>query len=69
MGKTEVALEYVYRNRYEFDHIFWLGAQRPHDLALSFAKIAMTLKIPGIEAMDLERRIETVKEKLESCSE
>lgn len=66
MGKTDIALEYAHRYRHHFDCIFWLGAQQAPDLAINFAKIAVKLQIPNAETMGLGRKIEIVKDWLES---
>ncbi|KAL9015104.1 MAG: hypothetical protein Q9173_000285 [Seirophora scorigena] len=42
-GKTQMALEYTYRYRQDYDAMFWLSAERDHELAASFALIALKL--------------------------
>ncbi|KAI4251991.1 MAG: hypothetical protein LQ352_004528 [Teloschistes flavicans] len=42
-GKTQTALEYTYRYRQDYDAMFWLSAEKDHELAASFALIALKL--------------------------
>lgn len=49
MGKTELAIEYAYRRRKDFEAIFWLNADDATILAANFAQIAIQL---GLEADD-----------------
>ena len=68
MGKTQIALEFAHRNRDYYQYVFWLGAHQAPELAISFASIAMKLKAPDADTMGLGRRIEFVKDWLESKS-
>lgn len=45
IGKTELAVEYAYSRRNQFEAIFWLGADKANILASSFAQIAQTLAL------------------------
>lgn len=66
MGKTQIALEYAHRNRNYYQYIFWLGAHQAPELAISFASIAVKLRVPDADTMGLGRRIEFVRDWLES---
>ena len=65
MGKTQVVIEYIYRFKKSYRCIFWLGSQRPPELAVNFAQIAGKVGIPKYESMGQGRRIEAVKDFLE----
>lgn len=43
MGKTQLALEYAYRNRYRFHSIFWINAQNIRSIQTSFLEIAQSI--------------------------
>jgi tetratricopeptide (TPR) repeat protein len=53
VGKTALAVEYVYVHREEYRHIFWIGAES--DLLSQFANLALTLKLCSPQ-MDAETR-------------
>ena len=40
IGKTQVALEYTYRYRREYSHIFWMKAESGAELVTSFGNLA-----------------------------
>src|SRR3954468_18071305 len=42
-GKTQLAVEYAYRHRWEYQIIWWLRAHDATTLALSFAQMAESL--------------------------
>jgi tetratricopeptide (TPR) repeat protein len=43
IGKTQLALEYAYRNRADYTIVWWLTADEPSSLALSYARLAQAL--------------------------
>ncbi|KAI0101705.1 hypothetical protein GGR51DRAFT_563166 [Nemania sp. FL0031] len=45
MGKTETALEYTYRFRSTYSHIFWLRAQSADSLRTSYLDVVMRLNL------------------------
>ena len=51
VGKTNIALEYAYRNPSSFDAIFWINCETATALRLSFTRMALTLKLGGVEAV------------------
>ena len=61
MGKSETALEYTYRYRSRYTHIFWLHAQSDATLTDSF--VAVTKKL------GFDREGVTLEKKIESCLE
>src|SRR4051812_31922430 len=46
MGKTQIALEYCYRNRPMYQYILWVEADSEHMIQSSFEKIARLLNLP-----------------------
>ena len=47
VGKTQIALEYTYRYRSEYDAIFWLEAEHDWTLTSTYALIAGQLGLLG----------------------
>src|SRR4051812_14307991 len=46
MGKTQIALEYCYRNRPVYQYIFWVKAESENSMQSSFEKMARLLNLP-----------------------
>jgi hypothetical protein len=62
VGKTELTVEWFYRNMSRFPAMFWVDAAEPSQLASSYAKIAQALKIqPQEQAEDLVANREIAK--------
>jgi tetratricopeptide (TPR) repeat protein len=61
IGKTQVAIEYLYRNRSNYQAIFWLKADSYETLASNLAGLADVLNLPGKDTLDRERAIAEVK--------
>lgn len=49
IGKTDIALEYAYRNPSRFDAIFWVQCQTSVALRQSFTEMAVALNLPGAD--------------------
>ena len=49
VGKTNIALEYAYRNPSKFDAIFWINCETASALRESFTRMALRLKLGGVE--------------------
>lgn len=64
VGKTQLALEYAFRHRGEYAIIWWISADEPATLALTFAKLAahVGLKVP--EGANLDDIRHAVRRKL-----
>lgn len=45
IGKTQTALEYVYRNRDRYDAVFWASAEQPELLSSTFTSMAQNLEL------------------------
>lgn len=68
LGKSQVALEYIYRYRHQYKYIFWIRAETDAVLAESFLSILPKAGIdPGAAALD--RKIEMAREWLEKTGE
>src|SRR5215217_3997598 len=54
VGKTQLAIEYVYRNRDHYKIVWWMNADEGATLALGYAKLATQLgmKIPEGTSLD-----------------
>ena len=50
IGKTQTALEYTYRYRTRYDHIFWLVAERTSELSHAYGQIATKIACPGLSS-------------------
>src|SRR4051812_37957497 len=46
VGKTQIALEHVYRNRGEYEIVWWVDAGHPERIAASFQRLAAVLGVP-----------------------
>src|SRR6516162_7126163 len=49
-GKSQVALEFCYRNKDNFQYIFWMEADTEAALQSTFATAARMLRLPGLTA-------------------
>ncbi|MFG1610637.1 FxSxx-COOH system tetratricopeptide repeat protein [Actinoplanes sp. NPDC049265] len=51
VGKSQLAVEYVYRHQGEYDVIWWISAERPQQILAALAELAQYLDLPvGPEA-------------------
>ena len=50
VGKTNIALEYAYRNPSRFDAVFWIGCETSASLRTSFLGMALALKLGGVSS-------------------
>ncbi|MEV6619726.1 FxSxx-COOH system tetratricopeptide repeat protein [Amycolatopsis sp. NPDC051106] len=49
IGKTQIAVEYIYRNKQRYDVIWWVQATRPTQIRKSLTELAQRLKLPDAE--------------------
>src|SRR5881409_170328 len=54
VGKTQLALEYVYRNKNDYNVVWWINADEPATLALGYAKLATQLGMNIPEGTSLD---------------
>ncbi len=63
VGKSQTALEYVYRNAEHYQMVAWIRAERPETLAEDYCAIGAPLGLP--ETPEQQHRIEAVRSWLE----
>ena len=63
VGKSETALEYVYRNAERYQMVAWIRAERPESLAADYCAVGSSLGLP--ETPEQQHRIEAVRSWLE----
>ncbi len=52
IGKTQIALEYTYRNKTDYDAIFWLAAEHDWTLASTYAQISDQLGLLDLKTFE-----------------
>lgn len=52
IGKTQIAAEFVYRVKEQFDAIIWIPADEPVKLAQSFSQVAVSLGLVQADTME-----------------
>jgi len=66
VGKTQLALEYAYRNTAEYDIIWWIRSEETTTLASDYAALASELKLPKKDEADQNAVNAAVKRWLET---
>ncbi len=61
IGKTQIAVEYAYRYRNEYEGIFWIRAVSRETLAADFVALAHLLHLPGQDSQEQMHIIAGVK--------
>lgn len=58
MGKSQIAIQYIYLHKYRFEAIFWLHADNANVLAEDFARISLKLEmtVEGDQDLTLSRQ-------------
>ncbi|RUP51141.1 P-loop containing nucleoside triphosphate hydrolase protein [Jimgerdemannia flammicorona] len=70
MGKTQIALEYCYRNfPSKYQYVFWILAESKQALDISFAKVARLLEIPVEDKEEPALRISLIKQWFENAKQ
>ena len=62
IGKTQLAIEYAYSHRGDYDLVWWLRAEEPTTLAAEYAELATVLRLPQSRIVDQRIQIEAVKQ-------
>ncbi|HEX3789254.1 MAG TPA: FxSxx-COOH system tetratricopeptide repeat protein [Pseudonocardiaceae bacterium] len=52
IGKTQVAVEYVYRHLRDYDLVWWIEASRPTQIRVGLTELAQRLRLPGCDEAD-----------------
>jgi tetratricopeptide (TPR) repeat protein len=61
IGKTQTALEYAYRHRNEYRHVFWAIAETRDTLNIAYSRFAELLDLPGKNLAEQHLIVEAVK--------
>jgi tetratricopeptide (TPR) repeat protein/DNA-binding XRE family transcriptional regulator len=61
VGKTQVALEYVYRHQRDYQHVLWARADSRESLISEFERLAADLDLPGNKDQDPNRVVAAVQ--------
>src|SRR5438874_6056762 len=69
VGKTQLALEYAYRNKDAYNVVWWINADEPATLALGYAKLAPHLGMQIPEGMSLDDIRHALRRKLNARSD
>ncbi|MEM7066502.1 MAG: tetratricopeptide repeat protein [Cyanobacteria bacterium P01_B01_bin.77] len=62
IGKTQTAVEYVYRYREDYDAVFWVQADTTLELSSGFVAIAQMLNLPQKDTSDYDKVVQAVKQ-------
>jgi tetratricopeptide (TPR) repeat protein len=47
IGKTQTAVEYIYRHLHEYDVVWWIQASQPTQIRAALTELAQALQLPG----------------------
>lgn len=61
VGKTQIAVEYAYRNRADYDVVWWVRSEEPTTLASDFAALAARLDLPEKDTPEQQLIVEEVR--------
>jgi len=61
VGKTQLAIEYAYQFRSDYDVVWWINAGSPADCAAGYAHLAAVLTLPGHDTADMTVIVEAVQ--------
>ncbi|MFB7651595.1 MULTISPECIES: FxSxx-COOH system tetratricopeptide repeat protein [unclassified Streptomyces] len=64
VGKTQLAVEYVYRHSSEYDLVWWIRAERPSTILSGFHDLATALGLPLAHEAAPHDAVSTVREAL-----
>ncbi len=65
VGKTELAAEYAYRQKDDYNTVWWVQSEEPAKLAADYARLASDLELPEKDAQDQSAVVEAVRYWLE----
>jgi tetratricopeptide (TPR) repeat protein len=67
-GKTHTAIEYAFRHREHYNHVFWVRAEKRDTLLADLAGIAGELELPSATEREQDRAVAEAKQWLETYS-
>jgi hypothetical protein len=62
VGKTQLAVEYVYRYSHEYELVYWISAENPDQVRNSLASLGSIMRLP--ESVNVSRTAEAVLDAL-----
>jgi hypothetical protein len=65
VGKTQLAVEYIYRHKADYRIIWWVRSEEPATMAADYASLAVNLNLPEKESRDQTEIVRAVKRWLE----
>ena len=69
IGKTQIAIEYAYQHRQDYQALLWARAESRETLTSSFVEIAALLNLPEKDAQDQTLTVKAVKHWLQTHRE
>ena len=66
IGKTQTAVEYAYHYCNDYKAVFWVRAETEAELGTGFVQVAQLLGLPELEAQNLDKTVQAVKNWLEN---
>ncbi|MEA3324010.1 MAG: hypothetical protein U9Q37_02575, partial [Euryarchaeota archaeon] len=68
VGKTQLALEYIYRHNPDYRVIWWIRSEEPAAMVADYASLAASLDLPEKDSTDQTEMVRAVKRWLEHNS-
>ena len=68
IGKTQLALEFCYQKKEEYDVIYWINAENVSSIFGSYEELASILKLPIKDKQDNSIALETIKQWMQTNS-
>ena len=68
VGKTQLAVEYIYRHKPDYKVIWWIRSEEPATMAADYASLAASLDLPEKDFQDQSETVRAVKRWLEHNS-
>ncbi|KAI8960371.1 hypothetical protein F5Y11DRAFT_358551 [Daldinia sp. FL1419] len=69
MGKTQLALEFIFRERWQYRGVFWIRSEDATIQQQDFAHIAQTLNTEEAASMNLDKNVQAAKDWLSATEE
>ncbi|PXF60998.1 MAG: hypothetical protein C4B59_06525 [Candidatus Methanogaster sp.] len=69
VGKTQLAVEHIYRHKPDYRVIWWIRSEEPAAMAADYASLAASLDLPEKDSIDQTEMVRAVKRWLEHNSD